>query len=49
MRTKINFILGHDDGGELPFSVNLSIFSHPSLSLSKNSVSIRYLIKIKFT
>ena len=49
MRTKINFILGHDGGGELPFSVNLSIFFHPSLPLSKNSVSIKYLTKIKFT
>jgi len=29
LRTKINCVPGHDNGGELPSSGNLSIFSHP--------------------
>ena len=29
LRTKINCVPGHDIGGEVPSSENLSIFSHP--------------------
>jgi hypothetical protein len=28
LRTRINRVLRHDDGGEVPLSVNLSILSH---------------------
>jgi hypothetical protein len=29
LRTRINHVPWHDDGGEMPFSGNLSIFSNP--------------------
>jgi len=29
LRTKINYVPRHDDGGEVPSSRNLSIFFHP--------------------
>jgi hypothetical protein len=29
LRTRINRVPRHDDGGEVPSSENLSIFSHP--------------------
>jgi hypothetical protein len=34
-RIRINCVLGHDDGGEVPSKVNLLIFSHPEQSLPK--------------
>jgi hypothetical protein len=38
----------HDDGGEVPSSGNLSIFSNPGRPTPKNTVRGRYLSKIEF-
>jgi hypothetical protein len=48
MRTRINCVLKHDDGGEISSGGNVSIFSNPRWSLSKNTASRRYLTNIKF-
>jgi hypothetical protein len=48
LRTRINRVSRHDDGGEMPSSENLSIFSNLGRPAQKNTVSRRYLSKIKF-
>jgi hypothetical protein len=48
LRTRINHVPRHDDGGEVPLSENLSIFSNSGQPTQKNTVSRRYLSKIKF-
>ena len=48
LRTRINRVPRHDDGGEVPLSGNLSIFSNPGRPTPKNAVRGRYLSKIEF-
>jgi len=48
MRTRINRVPRHDDGGEVPSSGNLLIFSNPGRPTPKNAVRGRYLSKIEF-
>jgi hypothetical protein len=48
LRTRINHVPRHDDGGEVPLSENLSIFSNSGQPTQKNTVIRRYLSKIKF-
>jgi len=48
MRTRINRVPRHDDGGEVPSSGNLLIFSNPGRPTPKNAVKGRYLSKIEF-
>ena len=48
MRTRINRVPRHDDGGEVPSSGNLSIFSNPKRPTPKNAVRGKYLSKIEF-
>jgi hypothetical protein len=48
LRTRINHVPRHDDGGEVPLSENLSIFSNPGRPAPKNIVRGRYLSEIKF-
>jgi hypothetical protein len=48
LRTRINRISWHDDGGEVPSNGNLSIFSNPGRPTPKNAVRGRYLSEIKF-
>jgi hypothetical protein len=48
LRTRINRVLRHDDGDEVPSSENLSIFSNPGRSTPKNTVRGRYLFEIEF-
>jgi hypothetical protein len=48
MRTRINCILRHNNGGEVPLSENLSIFFHPRQPFLKNTVLRRCLTNIKF-
>jgi len=38
----------HDDGGEVPLSGNLSIFSNPGWPTPKNAVRGKYLSEIEF-
>ena len=48
MRTRINRVPRHDDGGEVPSSGNLSIFSNTGRPIPKNAVRGRYLSEIEF-
>jgi hypothetical protein len=48
LRTRINRVPRHDDGGEVPSSGNLSIFSNPGQPTPKNVVRKRYLSEIEF-
>ena len=49
LRARINRVLWHDDGGEVPSSGNLSIFSNPERPTPKNIVrGRRYLSEIEF-
>ena len=48
LRTRINRVPWHDDGGEVPSSENLSIFSNPRRPTPKNTVRGRYLSEIEF-
>jgi len=48
LRTRINRVPRHDDGGEVPSSGNLSIFSNLGRPTPKNVVRRRYLSKIEF-
>jgi hypothetical protein len=48
LRTRINRIPKYDDGGEVPSSGNLSIFSNPGRPAPKNAMKGRYLFEIKF-
>jgi len=48
LRTRINRVPRHDDGGEVHSSGNLSRFSNPRGPTPKNAVRGRYLSKIEF-
>ncbi|KAL9391704.1 hypothetical protein Peur_015624 [Populus x canadensis] len=48
LRTRINHIPWHDDGGEVSSSGNLSIFSNIEQPTPKNAVRGRYLSEIEF-
>jgi len=48
LRMRINRVPRHDDGGEVPSSGNLSLFSNPERSTPKNAVRGRYLSEIEF-
>jgi len=48
LRTSINRVPLHDEGGEVPSSGNLSIFYNPGRPIPKNVVKERYLLEIKF-
>jgi len=48
LRTRINRVSRHDDGGEVPLSGNLSIFSNLGRPTPKNDVRGRYLSEIEF-
>jgi len=48
LRTKINHVSRHDDGGEVPSSENLSIFSNPGWLTPKIAIRGRYLSEIEF-
>jgi hypothetical protein len=48
LRTRINCVPRHGDGGEVSSSENLSIFSNPGRLTPKNTVRIRYLLEIEF-
>jgi hypothetical protein len=48
LRTKINCVPWHDDGGEVPSSGNFSIFFNPGRPTPKNIVRGRYLFEIEF-
>ena len=45
LRRRINRVPRHDDGGEVPLSENLSIFSNPGRPPPKNVVRRRYCLK----
>jgi len=45
---RINRVPRHDDGGEVPLSGNLSIFSNPGRPTPKIAVRGRYLSEIEF-
>jgi hypothetical protein len=46
LRTRINCVPRHDDGGEVPSSGNLSIFSNTGRPTPKHAVRGRYLSEI---
>ena len=48
MRKIINRVPRHGDGGEVPSSENLLIFSNPGQSVPKHIVTRRYLSETKF-
>jgi hypothetical protein len=48
LRTRINRVPRHDDGGKVASSGNLSIFSNPGRPTPKNSLRGRYLSEIEF-
>jgi len=48
LRMRINRVPWHDDGGEVPSSGNLSIFSNPGRPTPKNVMRGRYLSEIEF-
>jgi hypothetical protein len=48
LRTRINRVPQHDDGGEVHSSGNLSIFSNLGRPTPKNAVRGRYLSEIEF-
>jgi hypothetical protein len=48
LRTKINRVPRHDDGGEIFSSGNLLIFSHPGQPIPKKAVRKRYFSEIEF-
>jgi len=48
LRSRINRVPRHDDGSEVPFSGNLSIFSNTGRPTPKNVVRGRYLSEIEF-
>jgi hypothetical protein len=48
LRTRMNRVPRHDDGGEVHSSGNLSIFSNPGRPTPKNTVRGRYLSEIEF-
>ena len=48
LRTRINRVPRHDDGGEVPSSGNLSIFCNTGRPTLKNSIRGRYLSEIEF-
>ena len=48
LRTRIIRVPQHDNGGEVPSSGNLSIFSNTGRPTPKNTVRERYLLKIEF-
>jgi hypothetical protein len=48
LRMRINRVPRHDDGGEVPSSGNLSIFSNPRRPIPKKAVRGRYLSEIEF-
>jgi hypothetical protein len=48
LKTRINHVPCHNDGDEVPFSRNLSIFSNPIRPTPKNAVRRRYLSEIEF-
>jgi hypothetical protein len=48
LRMRINHVSWHDNGGEVPSSGNLSIFSNPGQPTPKNVMRGRYLSKIEF-
>jgi len=48
LRTRINRVLRHDDGNEVPSSGNLSIFSNIGRPTPKNAIRGRYLSEIEF-
>jgi len=48
LRTRINCVPRHDDGGEVSSSGNLSIFFNPRRPTPKNVVRGRYFSEIEF-
>jgi len=48
LRTRINHVPQHDDGGKVPSSGKLSIFSYLGWPTPKNVIRKRYLSKIEF-
>jgi hypothetical protein len=48
LRTRINCVPRHDDGGEVPSNGNSSKFSNPERPTPKNVIRGRYLSKIEF-
>ena len=48
LRTRINRVPRHDDGGEVSSSGNLSIFSNLGRPIPKNVIRGRYLSEIDF-
>jgi hypothetical protein len=48
LRTRINHVSRHDNGGEVSSSGNLSKFSNPRRPTPKNVVRGRYLSEIEF-
>ena len=48
LRIRINHVPRHDDGGEVPSSGNLSIFSNLGRPTPKNTVRGKYLSKLEF-
>ena len=48
LRTKINHVSRHNNGGEVPSSGNLSIFSNLGQLTPKKAVRGRYLLEIEF-
>jgi len=49
LKTRINRVPRHDDGGEVPSNGNLSIFSNLGRPTPKNAVRGRYLFEIEHT
>jgi hypothetical protein len=48
LRPRINRVPRHDDGGEVPSSENLSIFSNLGRPTPKNAIRGRYFSEIEF-
>ena len=48
LRIRINCVPRYDNGGEVPSSGNLSIFSNSGRPAPKNAMKGRYLFEIKF-
>jgi len=48
LRIRINSVPRHDDGGEVPSSGNLSVFSYPGPPVPKNAIRGRYLLEREF-
>jgi hypothetical protein len=48
LRMRINCVPRHEDGGEVPSSGNLSIFSNPKRPTPKNAMRGKYLSEIEF-